>query len=97
MMPILFAAIRLFPESLIGWTVVGLMVGVWAGGFVKGGRFGLIGDVVVGLTAALIAGWVVGRSTQNTQEGLWGSILVAFLAACVTIALTRAILGGRKL
>lgn len=88
------AAIELNPGSIISWIVVGLISGFLAGQVMKGGGYGLIGDLIVGLIGALVGGFLVGFFVQGT-EGFWGSIVVSFLGACIFIAIARA-LGGKR-
>ena len=40
-------------ENLIIWLIVGAIAGWLAGMVVKGGGFGLIGDIIVGIVGAL--------------------------------------------
>jgi uncharacterized membrane protein YeaQ/YmgE (transglycosylase-associated protein family) len=92
-MGILLAQITLFPGGLIAWIVVGLIAGWLAGVVMKGGGYGVIGDIIVGLVGALVGGFLMGYFVQG-MAGFWGSILVSFVGACIFIALLRAI-GGR--
>jgi uncharacterized membrane protein YeaQ/YmgE (transglycosylase-associated protein family) len=46
-------------QTLIIWLVVGAIAGWLAGQVVKGGGFGLIGDIIVGIIGAVIAGWLL--------------------------------------
>jgi uncharacterized membrane protein YeaQ/YmgE (transglycosylase-associated protein family) len=46
-------------ESLIVMLAVGLVAGWLAGQIVKGGGFGLIGDIIVGMIGGLIGGWLL--------------------------------------
>ena len=46
-------------ESLIAWLIVGAIAGWLAGLIVKGFGFGLIGNIVVGIVGAVIAGWLL--------------------------------------
>jgi uncharacterized membrane protein YeaQ/YmgE (transglycosylase-associated protein family) len=46
-------------QALIIWLIVGAIAGWLAGMVVKGGGYGLIGDIVVGIVGALIAGWLL--------------------------------------
>ena len=46
-------------ESIIIWLIVGAIAGWLAGMVVKGGGFGLIGDIIVGIIGAVIAGWLL--------------------------------------
>ena len=46
-------------QSIIIWIIVGAIAGWLAGMVVKGGGFGLIGDIIVGIVGAMIAGWLL--------------------------------------
>ena len=48
-------------ESLVAWLIVGAIAGWLAGLIVKGFGFGLIGNIVVGIIGAVIAGWLLPR------------------------------------
>ena len=47
--------------GLIIFLVIGGVAGWLAGVIVKGGGFGLIGDIVVGVIGSLIGGWLFSR------------------------------------
>jgi uncharacterized membrane protein YeaQ/YmgE (transglycosylase-associated protein family) len=85
-------AITLAPGSVIAWIVVGLISGFLAGQVMKGGGYGAIGDIIVGLVGALVGGFLMGFFVQG-DTGFWGSIVVSFLGACVFIGITRALSG----
>jgi uncharacterized membrane protein YeaQ/YmgE (transglycosylase-associated protein family) len=82
------------PGGIIAWLVVGLIAGWLAGVVMKGGGFGLIGDIVVGLIGAFVGGFVFSLITGGTA-GFWGSIGVAFIGAVILIAIVR-VLPGRS-
>jgi uncharacterized membrane protein YeaQ/YmgE (transglycosylase-associated protein family) len=84
---------HLDPGGLIAWIVVGLVAGWLAGVVMKGGGFGLVGDIVVGLIGALVGGFVFSLITGGGSAGFWGSILVAFIGAVILIAVVRALPG----
>jgi uncharacterized membrane protein YeaQ/YmgE (transglycosylase-associated protein family) len=87
---------ELNPGVIIAWIVVGLIAGWLADRFVKGGGFGLIGDLVVGLLGALIGGFLVGFLLQGRfGVGLFGSIVVAFIGAVILIYILR-LVGGKR-
>ena len=44
------------PGGIIAWIVVGLIPGFLAGQVMRGGGFGIVGDVIVGLVGAFIGG-----------------------------------------
>jgi uncharacterized membrane protein YeaQ/YmgE (transglycosylase-associated protein family) len=87
---------ELNPGGIIAWIVVGLITGWLADRFVKGGGFGLIGDLVVGLIGALLGGFLVGFLLQGSSSvGLFGSIVIAFIGAVVLIYILR-LVGGKR-
>jgi uncharacterized membrane protein YeaQ/YmgE (transglycosylase-associated protein family) len=76
--------------------VVGLIAGWLADRFVKGDRYGLIADLVVGLFGALIGGFLVGFLLQGSAGvGLLGSVVVAFIGAVILIYILR-LVGGKR-
>lgn len=87
-----FAEIALYPGGFIAWIVVGLISGWLAGMVMKGGGYGVLGDLIVGLIGAVVGGFLVSYFVQGTA-GFWSSILVSFLGACLFIAIVRAIAG----
>ena len=76
-------------ESLIVLLLVGLIAGWLAGQFVKGGGFGLVGDIVVGIVGALIAGWLFPRLGISLGGGILGSIVSAFIGAVILLVIIR--------
>ena len=81
------------PGGIIAWLVVGLIAGWLAGMVMKGGGYGLIGDIVVGIVGALVGGFVFSLITGGGTAGFWGSIAVAFVGAVILIAIVRALPG----
>ncbi len=61
----------------------------------KGGGFGLLGDIIIGLVGAVIGGFLFGLLNVGSY-GLIGSIVVAFVGACILIALVRHFAPGRS-
>ncbi len=45
--------------SILAWIIVGGIAGWLAGLLVQGGGFGIIGDIVIGIVGAVIAGWLL--------------------------------------
>ncbi len=81
------------PGGIIAWLVVGLIAGWLAVQVMKGGGFGLVGDIVVGLIGAFVGGLVFSLITGGGTAGFWGSIFVAFIGAIILIAIVRALPG----
>ena len=44
--------------GILSWIVVGLIAGWLAGMVMKGGGYGLIGDIIVGVIGGLLGGWI---------------------------------------
>jgi len=86
---------NLDPGGLIAWLVVGLIAGWLAGQFMKGGGYGIIGDIVLGIVGAFIGGFIFSLVLPGSSVGLIGSIVVAFIGAVILIALARALTRGR--
>ncbi len=78
-------------HSLIIWLVIGAVAGWLAGTLVKGGGFGLIGDIVVGIIGAFIGGWLAGVLHFHIGTGIISSILTATIGAVVLILLLRVV------
>ncbi|HEY8602569.1 MAG TPA: GlsB/YeaQ/YmgE family stress response membrane protein [Thermomicrobiales bacterium] len=84
--------------GIIGWLVLGLIAGFLASVVMKGGGYGIIGDIIVGIVGALLGGFLFSILTGNSNpvNNLdIGSIFVAFVGACILIAILRAVSGRR--
>ena len=80
-------------HGIIWWIVVGLIAGWAAGKIMKGGGYGVVGDIVVGIVGAFVGGFVFSLITGGGTAGFWGSIAVAFIGAVILIAIVRAMPG----
>ena len=47
-------------HGIIWWIVVGLIAGWAAGRIMKGGGYGVIADILLGIVGGIVGGWVVG-------------------------------------
>ncbi len=82
--------------GILAWLIVGLIAGWLAGLVMKGGGFGIVGDIVVGILGALIGGFLAGvvLGVPNAVNGInLISILVAFIGAVILVAIVRALPG----
>jgi uncharacterized membrane protein YeaQ/YmgE (transglycosylase-associated protein family) len=75
--------------NLIYFLIVGVVAGFLAGKLVRGGGFGLIGDLVVGAVGALLGGWLFSMMGASGDGGLIWAILVATVGAVVLLLLVR--------
>ena len=78
-------------HGIIVWLVIGAIAGWLAGKIVKGGGFGLIGDIVVGIVGAVIGGWLAGALGVSIGSGLIASIITAVIGAVILLIIVRAI------
>jgi uncharacterized membrane protein YeaQ/YmgE (transglycosylase-associated protein family) len=72
------------------FILIGIAAGWLAGQVMKGGGYGLVGDLIVGVIGAVLGGFLFGL-LGITAGGLLGSLLTATVGAVVLIALLRAI------
>ena len=82
------------PGGLLAWLIVGLIAGFLASALMRGGGYGLIGDIVIGVVGAFIGGLLVDVLAPNESFGFWGTVLVALIGACILIAILRAFSRG---
>ncbi len=78
-------------HGIIVWLIIGAIAGWLAGSFVKGGGFGLLGDIVVGIVGALIGGWLAGALGIAIGGGLIASIITATIGAIILLVVLRAV------
>jgi uncharacterized membrane protein YeaQ/YmgE (transglycosylase-associated protein family) len=74
--------------GLLYWIVVGLIAGWLAGQVMKGGGYGVLADIVLGIVGGAVGGWIFGLLGVGAG-GLIGSIIVAFFGAVVLVWITR--------
>ena len=90
----IIAEITLSPGGIIAWLVVGLIAGWLAARVMRGGGYGLVGDMIVGLIGAVMGGLLFGLIVTG-EAGFWGSVVVATLGACLLLAIFRFLGFGR--
>ena len=76
--------------GLIIFLAIGAVAGWLAGKLMKGGGFGLPGNIVVGIVGAVIGGFVFGL-LGITATGLIGSIVTATAGAVLLLFVVDAI------
>ncbi len=77
--------------GFIAWIVVGAVAGWLAGVLVKGGGFGLLADIGVGIVGAFIGGWLFGLLGIHLGNGWIGSLVTAVIGAVVLLFVVRLI------
>ncbi len=80
-------------QSIIVWIVVGAIAGWLAGKVVRGGGFGLIGDIVVGIIGGFIAGYLFPYFHIDLGSGFIAAVIDAFIGAVILLIILR-LVGG---
>jgi uncharacterized membrane protein YeaQ/YmgE (transglycosylase-associated protein family) len=84
--------------GILSWIIVGLIAGFLAGQVMRGGGYGVIGDIIVGILGGMLGGWIAFHFF-NIGDPMSGinlvSIVVAFAGAILLILILRMI-GGRR-
>ena len=70
--------------GLIAFLFIGALAGWLAGTLMKGGGFGLFGNIVVGIIGAVIGGYVFGL-LGVTAGGMIGAIVTATIGAAILL------------
>ncbi|WP_050478075.1 GlsB/YeaQ/YmgE family stress response membrane protein [Herbaspirillum rhizosphaerae] len=78
-------------HGIIAWLVIGAIAGWLAGVLVKGGGFGLLVDILVGIIGAFIGGWLAGLFGIGVGGGIAASIVTATIGAVVLLLILRLI------
>ena len=75
--------------GLLAWIVVGLIAGWLAGQVMRGGGYGVVVDIILGMLGGIVGGWVFGALGIGAGGGMLGSIVVAFVGAVILVGITR--------
>ena len=76
-------------EALLVALIIGAVAGWIASLVVKGGGFGLVGEIVVGVVGALVAGWLFPKLGISLGEGIVGAIISAAIGAIIILVLIK--------
>ncbi len=76
-------------EFILIWLIVGAVAGWLAGLIVKGGGFGLVGDIVIGIIGAFVGGWLLTVLGVTVGAGLISVVATATLGAVALLAVLR--------
>ena len=73
--------------NFLWFILIGLAAGWLAGQIWKGGDFGLVGNLIVGILGAVLGGWLFGQLGIWPEGGLIGALVVATIGALVLLFL----------
>lgn len=76
---------------MLWFLLIGIIAGWLAGNIMKGGGFGLIGDLVVGVVGSFIGGYLFGYLGLGNAYGTLGEIGMATVGAIVLLGVLRLI------
>ncbi len=76
-------------EVILIWLLVGAIAGWLAGLIVRGGGFGLFGDILVGIVGAIIGGWLLPRLGIAIGVGIVSTIATAVIGAVVLLLIVK--------
>lgn len=81
-------------HSLLVIILVGIVAGWLAGRLVRGGGFGLVGDLLLGIVGAFIGNWLLPKIGLHLGTGVVSAIVNAALGAIVLLLVIRLLTGG---
>lgn len=70
--------------DLIIFLVIGALVGWLAGVIMKGGGFGVIGNIIVGILGSMLGGWLLPKLGVHIG-GEFGGFITAVIGAVVLL------------
>jgi uncharacterized membrane protein YeaQ/YmgE (transglycosylase-associated protein family) len=83
-------------ESLLVILLVGLVAGWLAGQIMRGGGFGVLGDLVIGVIGAFIGDWLLPQLGIHLGTGMIGAIIDATIGALLLLFVLRLLRGGGR-
>lgn len=72
-------------DGLIYFLLIGAVAGWIAGQLMKGGGFGLIANIILGIIGAFVGGWLLGELGISVGSGLTGSLITSVIGAVVVL------------
>jgi uncharacterized membrane protein YeaQ/YmgE (transglycosylase-associated protein family) len=83
-------------QSIIVWLIVGAIAGWLAGKVVRGGGFGILGDIAVGIIGSVIAGFLLPYVGISLGTGFIRAVIDAFIGAVILLFILRLLTGLGK-
>ena len=75
-------------HKIMDWLyviVVGAVAGWWAGLLFRGGGFGLLGNIIIGIIGGFIGFWLLAQIGLSLGDGTIGTILTSVVGAGVLL------------
>lgn len=83
-------------QSILVWLIVGAIAGWLAGKVVRGGGFGLLGNIAVGVIGSVIAGFLFPYFHLSLGTGFINAVIDAFIGAVILLVVLRLLAGVGK-
>ena len=80
--------------GFLAWILVGLIAGWLAGKVMRGGGYGPVVDIILGLLGGVVGGWVFGLLGIMPGSGMVPSIVVAFVGAVILVWISHKLKKG---
>jgi uncharacterized membrane protein YeaQ/YmgE (transglycosylase-associated protein family) len=76
-------------QSIIVWLIVGGVAGWLAGLIIRGFGFGIIGNIIVGIVGAIIAGWLLPKIGVGAivKQPIIDAIIHALIGAVILLVI----------
>jgi len=75
--------------EFLWFILIGLAAGWLAGQFMRGGGYGVVGDLLLGVVGAMVGGFLFRQLGLSAGGGLIGALVVATIGAAVVLFLVR--------
>jgi len=72
-------------ENFLVWLLLGVVAGWLAGQLIRGGGFGIIGNIIIGIIGSFLGGWLGGKL------GISGAVVGGFSLASIVTAVLGAV------
>lgn len=75
--------------GLLYSLLIGAVAGWLAGQLMKGGGFGLLINIILGIIGGFVAGWLFGKLEINFIDGIIGDILKGAIGASIILFISN--------
>lgn len=83
-------------ETVLAWIIIGGLAGWLASVVMRGGGYGIVSDIIVGIIGALLGGFLSAALFGGPQFTGFNlpSFIVAFIGACILLFVLRVVARG---
>ncbi|MBC8049688.1 MAG: GlsB/YeaQ/YmgE family stress response membrane protein [Chitinophagales bacterium] len=75
------------PQAIIIWLIIGAVAGFLAGLIMRGGGYGILGNIIIGILGAVLASVIFPSLNISLGSGIVNEIVVATIGAIVLLFL----------